>query len=115
MKYKGSCHCQKIRIEVETDLNEGMECNCSICSRRGHILHFVGPQQFKLLSSESSLTDYQWGKKSIHFYFCSTCGTAPFGRGQSPEGEMIAVNVRCLEDIDLSKLKIQHFDGKNLI
>jgi hypothetical protein len=113
MKYSGSCHCQKVRIEFETDLKEVMACNCSICLRRGHLLAFGPASNFKLLTDRSALTDYQWGKKSIHFYFCSTCGCAPFGQAEMPDGPAVAVNARCLENIDLEKIPVVHFDGKH--
>ncbi len=47
--------------------------------------------------------------------FCSTCGTQSFARGQKPDGtKMVAVNVRCLDGVDVSTLSPQHFDGKIL-
>lgn len=114
-KYTGSCHCQKVRFEVEMDLNEVISCNCSICSRRGHLLAFVPAEHFNLLSGEDSLTDYQFGKKIIHHYFCSVCGVAPFGKGVGPDGkEMRAINVRCLEGVDVDSLKVVKFDGKSM-
>lgn len=115
MKYQGSCHCQNVRFEVETDLKEAMSCNCSICARRGHLLAFTPKSAFKLLTDEKSLSDYQWGKKSIHFTFCSKCGCAPFGRGVTPDGEMMAINIRCLENADWASVPVTQFDGKHLL
>lgn len=114
MKHTGSCHCQKVRFEVETEVKEVMSCNCSICSRRGHLLHFVPKEKMTLLSGEASLVDYQWGKKTIHFLFCSACGVAPYGYGDSPNGPMAAINVRCLENFSFEKIPVTHFDGKSL-
>jgi hypothetical protein len=43
------------------------------------------------------------------------CGCAPFGEGADPSGKMMAaVNARCLDDVDLSALKVGHFDGRSL-
>jgi hypothetical protein len=37
-----------------------------------------------------------------------------FARGAMPDGtEMVAVNVRCLEDVDLESLKTTHYDGRS--
>ncbi len=114
-KYSGSCHCGKVRYEVMLDLGPVLSCNCSICSRKGHLLAFVPVEQFALLSGEGALTDYQFGKKRIHHLFCSTCGISSFSKGLGPDGkEMRAVNVRCLEGVDLSSLAIEPFDGKSL-
>ena len=113
MKYIGSCHCQRVRVEADIILKELLSCNCSICSRRGHLLAFVPEKNFKLLSEEKNLADYQWGKRTIHFHFCKNCGCAPFGKGLTPDGPMIAINARCLENADLSEVKIVDFDGKH--
>lgn len=114
--YTGSCHCGKIRYEVTTaPLSGAMSCNCSICSKRGTLMTFVPLEQLKLLSGEDGLSDYQFGKKSVHHLFCRTCGVAPFGSGTAPDGKkMYAVNVRCLDGVDVSTLAITSFDGKSL-
>lgn len=41
MGYKGSCHCGSVRFEVEGELEQVVECNCSHCSRKGYLLWFV--------------------------------------------------------------------------
>jgi hypothetical protein len=114
-RYEGGCHCGKVRYEVTAALDRGMACNCSICSKKGTLLTFVPADHFKLLSGEESLTDYQFGKKHIHHLFCSTCGVGSFARGSTPDGRsMCAINIRCLDDVDISSLPITHFDGKSL-
>jgi hypothetical protein len=51
----------------------------------------------------------------IHHLFCRYCGVASFSRGLSPSGkEMIAINVRCLDGIDVAALKPVPVDGKSL-
>src|SRR5262245_51884510 len=37
MMYQGSCHCGRVSFEVEGDLGQVMECNCSHCSRKGYL------------------------------------------------------------------------------
>ncbi len=79
------------------------------------MLTFVPKAKFQLLSGKSDLSDYQFGSKRIHHQFCSHCGVSPFGRGTSPQGEeTFAVNLRCVEGVDLSKLTVTPFDGKSL-
>ncbi len=66
------------------------------------------------MSGESDLTDYQFNKHLIHHLFCSACGISSFTRGTGPDGsEMVAINVRCLDDVTLDSLSISHFDGKS--
>lgn len=113
--YTGSCHCGQVRFQATTDLARTLSCNCSICSRLGYVLSFIPATQFRLLSGEDALTDYQFNKKRIHHLFCSTCGIHPFARSTGPDGkETVAVNLRCLEGVDLEALTPQKFDGKSL-
>jgi hypothetical protein len=111
----GGCHCGKVRYEVKTDLSKVLACNCSICAKQGLWLTFVPATEFKLLSSDDALTDYQFAKKRVHHLFCSACGVESFGRGSKPDGtEMVAINVRCLDGIDIASLSPTPFDGKSL-
>ena len=41
MKYKGSCHCGAVAYEVEGEIQGVIQCNCSICFRKGAPLWFV--------------------------------------------------------------------------
>ena len=112
-KHKGGCHCGKVKFEVETTLGKAMECNCSICSKKGILMSFVPATKFSLLSGEDNLTDYQFNKHVIHHVFCKTCGIGSFSRGQMPDGTpMVAINVRCLEGVDTKELEIGFYDGR---
>ena len=41
MIYQGSCHCGRIRFDVEGEMGDVIECNGSHCSRKGYLLWFV--------------------------------------------------------------------------
>jgi hypothetical protein len=113
--HQGSCHCGNVRYEVSLDLEKPvLSCNCSMCGRSGTLLSFVPASEFTLLAGEDALRDYQFNRHLIHHLFCTTCGIKPFARGQMPDGTpTVAVNVRCLEGVDLDALAIQTFDGKS--
>jgi hypothetical protein len=115
-KYTGGCHCGKVRYETSTDLEKPvMACNCSICSKKAGLLTFVKADSFTLLSGNDALTDYQFNKHRIHHLFCATCGVQSFARGTGPDGvEMVAINARCLDDVDSSALKVNNIDGKSM-
>lgn len=114
MIYKGSCHCGRIAFEVEGDLASVMDCNCSICSRRGSLLWFVPRDALRLLTPEENLATYTFNKQVIRHRFCPTCGIHPFGEANDPSGKpMAAVNVRCLEGVDIASLSVKHFDGRS--
>jgi hypothetical protein len=113
--YDGGCHCGAVRYRATTAIDQAITCNCSICSKTGTMLVFVPASRFELLSGEDAITDYQFGKKHIHHLFCSRCGIRSFARGAMPDGTpIVAVNVRCLDDVDLAALPVKQFDGKSL-
>jgi hypothetical protein len=99
---------------VQADLDGVMTCNCSRCSKLGAVLTFAPASAFTLLSGEDELQDYQFNKKVIHHLFCRTCGIESFARGRGPDGaEMAAVNVRCLDDVDVATLHPKPVDGRS--
>lgn len=115
MKYSGGCHCGQVRFEVEMTIENVISCNCSICSKKGHLLAFTTAKNFTLLQGEEALSDYQFNKKQIHHLFCKHCGIGSFGRGTTPDGkEMCAINVRCLDNVDFTQFPVVNVDGKSL-
>ncbi len=114
-KYTGGCHCGAVRYEADLALDQVISCNCSICRKRGWLLAFTSPDSFRLASGEEVLRDYLFNHEVIHHLFCSNCGVASFARGRRPDGaEMIAVNARCLDDVDLDSLTVKKVDGARL-
>ena len=114
MKYKGGCHCGRIAFEVEGELDQVIECNCSHCSRKGYLLWFVPREQFRLADPDCERATYTFNRHVIRHHFCPRCGCAPFAAGVSPTGEpTAAVNVRCLENVDLATIKRVPFDGRS--
>jgi hypothetical protein len=113
--YTGGCHCGAVRYRVSMKLEGAITCNCSICSKTGTILAFAPATQFDLLTGADALSDYQFGRKRIHHLFCKHCGVRSFGRGAMPDGTpTVAVNVRCLDGIDLDAVRVERFDGKRM-
>ncbi|MDP3841684.1 MAG: GFA family protein [Oxalobacteraceae bacterium] len=114
MIYRGSCHCGKVAFEVEGELTGAMACNCSICSRKGSLMWFVPRDKLRLLTSEDQLATYMFNKHVIQHRFCPTCGIHPFGEGVDPNGNRIAaINIRCLENLDLATVPVHNFDGRS--
>ncbi len=114
-KFSGGCHCGKVRYNVDMELNGLITCNCSICSKKGSILGFVKEKDFSLLSGKDDLSDYQFNKRQIHHLFCKNCGVTSFATGKDKDGSLTyAINVRCLDNIDLENLKVTPFDGKSM-
>lgn len=113
--YAGSCHCGRITFEVDGEFSEANECNCSHCSRKGYLLWFVPREQLRLKSGEDSYSTYQFNRHVISHHFCPTCGCAPFATGTAPSGAATAaINVRCLEGVELAGIKRVPVDGRSL-
>jgi hypothetical protein len=114
MLHKGSCHCGKVAFEVETDLEQVIECNCSHCRRKGYLLTFVPRGALTVTNGEDALSTYTFNTHTIRHRFCATCGCAPFGEGKAPSGaDTAAINVRCLETVELAQLQIVRVDGRS--
>ena len=114
MKYTGGCHCGNTKYEVEANLDSVIVCNCSHCQMKGMMLAFVPETSFKLLTDKSTLTTYHFNKKVIDHLFCSKCGVQSFGMGKDKDGNgTVAVNVRCLDGVDIDTLNIKKVDGKS--
>lgn len=114
MTHTGSCHCGRIRFEVVGNIDSGMACNCSICQRKGSLLWFVPRDRLQLLTPDEDASTYTFNKHVIKHRFCPVCGIHPFGEGVDPKGNRIAaVNIRCIEGIDLDSAPVTHFDGRS--
>jgi hypothetical protein len=122
--YRGSCHCGAVRFEVDADLDHVRSCDCSICRKRGALIHRVDADRFRLLTPLDDLTLYQWHTRTAEDYFCPTCGILAFRRPRHrTSGEIAAgaseftgwsVNVRCLEGVDLDAVPVKRVYGSLL-
>ena len=116
MNYKGSCHCGRVAFEVEGDLGQVLECNCSLCSRKGSLLWFVPREKLHLTMPEENASTYTFNKHTIKHRFCATCGIHPYAEATDPATgtPMAAINVRCLQAVDPATLPVKQFDGRAL-
>lgn len=114
MIHTGSCHCGRIAFEVEGDLSTANECNCSHCSRKGYLLVFLPRDRLALKTQAETMATYRFNRHVIAHHFCPDCGCAPFASGTDAEGNAVAaVNVRCIEGIDLDKVTRIPVDGRS--
>ena len=91
-----------------------MECNCSICSRKGYLLWFVPRSALAVSTPWEALSTYTFNKHVIRHQFCQRCGCAPFGFAMNQGVEMVAINVRCLENVELGTVKRNFYDGRSI-
>jgi len=113
MRHAGSCHCGRIAFELEGEVDKAIDCNCSMCRRRGALLAFYPREALRLSTPEADMATYTFNKHALQHRFCPACGIAPFSEGVDPRtgAKTVAVNVRCLPDVDLDALSITKVDG----
>jgi hypothetical protein len=115
MIHRGSCHCGRVTFEVDAEIDSGLTCNCSICHRRGSVLWFVPRTQLRLSTPDDAAASYTFNRHTIRHRFCPVCGIHTWGEGAMPDGTPIAaVNLRCIDGADLSKIPISEYDGRAL-
>lgn len=109
--YAGSCQCGAVAFEVDADLDQTMTCNCSRCQRMGFVLTFVPRADFTLIK-DGPVTEYRFHKEEIRHLFCPVCGIESHAFGRHPQmGEVVAINVNCLDGVQPRQLSSQHVDG----
>ena len=111
--YQGSCHCGRVRFEVEAELDHVRVCDCSICRRRGALLHRVAPERIRFLTPLDDMRTYTFNTHTARDYFCPTCGILPFRRPRTAPGEW-SINVRCLDGVDLDAIPVKRVFGSQL-
>lgn len=106
--FHGSCHCNKIRFEVELDLANGTgKCNCSYCWKVRNWSVGGKPDQLRVLAGQEHLGEYGFRQESKNFHvFCRHCGVRLFTKGDVPEigGPYVSVMLSVLDDLPVEKL-----------
>jgi len=116
--YQGGCHCGNVRFEAAFDVAAGStKCNCSICTKARLWSLRVKPENFRLLTSESELTDYRFNSNSVRHLFCKTCGVRSYEWADIPQagGAYYSVMVTCVDELDFGQLlaaPIRFCDGR---
>jgi len=110
-RYQGGCHCGAVRftVELDGDPREVLDCNCSICTKKG-FLHLIVPDAALRFTGEPAT--YAFGTHVAKHMFCATCGIHAFYRPRS-HPDSWDVNVRCLDGVPLSHWQIRPFDGEH--
>lgn len=111
--YRGACHCGEVRFEVDAELDQVRVCDCSICRKRGALIHRVEESDLRIETPLENLSLYQWHTGVARDYFCPKCGILPFRRPRTAP-EKWAVNVRCLDGVDLAAIPVEPVSGSTL-
>ena len=111
--YKASCHCGRVRLEADLDLDEGsFRCNCTSCGKNRLWLSPVAAGNFRLLTGQDDLTEYE-STRTLQ-YFCNVCGVRLFGRPKDDASGAQNLSLGALDDVDpaeLAAIPIAYLDG----
>jgi hypothetical protein len=108
--YEGGCHCGAVRFRVRLQERIAIDCNCSICKKKGFLHLIVTREDFELVRGANALAEYRFNTGLARHRFCRHCGIHPFYTPRShPDG--VDVNARCLDDAP--QLEIKSFDGEH--
>lgn len=75
---------------------------------------FVPRDALRLATAAADMGTYRFNRHQIAHHFCPVCGVAPFAEGEHDGHSTAAVNVRCLEGVELAGLKVRQVDGRAL-
>lgn len=108
----GGCHCGAVRFRVRVRERVALDCNCSICQKKGFLHLIVAPEDFELERGGDALATYTFNTGIARHRFCTTCGMHPFYTPRSHPTD-VDVNVRCLDGDAAASFRIERFDGRN--
>jgi len=110
---EGSCHCGAVRYQVDKAPDWVLDCNCSICRRRGALWAYYPQRDVKFETRPDTLT-YVWGDRTSEAHCCRTClclthitiiGT--------DDAEKIGVNARLMHGLDPAKVRVVQKNNGN--
>ena len=113
--FEGSCHCKKVRFQIETEnvYKDLYRCNCSLCRKKSIVMKPVSKEFFTLLEGNENLGLYKWNKNIAEHYFCQNCGIYTHHRRRRDPSQ-ISVNFACLDVAEtVSTLSVGIADGKS--
>ena len=111
-KYKGQCHCKRIKFNFFSEEKVTLlECNCSICLPYRYLHLIIENKQFSLNCNVDKLVSYKFKTKVADHLFCKNCGVKSFYK---PASHPNSVSINYHSIINPPKIKeILFFDGKN--
>jgi hypothetical protein len=110
--WRGGCHCGDVRFEADGEIEWAERCNCSICTMKAYLHWYVPRERFRLLTPAERLSTYRFGSGAAAHHFCRRCGVASFYEPRS-DPDKIDVNLRCVEGVDLARVEVREFDGRD--
>lgn len=107
-----SCHCGRIKLQVEAPPARLTSCNCSVCHRYGALWGNYMPEQVQVEANAEHLQAYSWSDKYVAFIHCTHCGCPThYLTTEKTEDATVGVNFRMAERTAISAIPVRYFDG----
>ena len=106
-----SCHCGAVKFGVETAPADVTDCNCSICRRLGALWAYYQRPQIRFEADNGPTDAYAWGRRSLEFHRCRSCGCVTHWSAVDRSYERMGVNARLMSPEILAQIPVSHFDG----
>ncbi|CAG9941330.1 unnamed protein product [Clonostachys rosea f. rosea IK726] len=115
--YRGNCHCGAFVFEAQMpEIKDVMQCNCSICHRKGYLLVNPVEGSFRVVKGDlNQLTTYRFASEKIQHKFCPTCGIAVLATmPEGPPGMNTMLNAHSFQGVNTWDLEKKPYDGRAL-
>lgn len=97
--HRGSCLCESIQYEIESDLKAVVNCHCRFCSKAHGAafttLLFAPYSSLRIVGGENLIARYHMEQMNADRCFCSKCGTRLYNH--APAVGMISLVVATLK------------------
>lgn len=113
-KVQGTCHCEAVQFEIESDFMELTTCDCSICIRKNALMVKVHESAMHIIAGKDYLTTYHFHTNTAEHYFCKICGIYPFHRKRVTP-DYFGVNVFCLKELDLKGIALKDIPVRSTV
>ena len=109
-KLQITCHCKAVRVTFPPLREPANECLCSIRRRYGALWAYFKPDE---VTVEGETEAYSWGKKTLAYNRCKTCGCMTHYSVVKPEETeaRVVVNCRMMEREEYDRLESEQSDG----
>jgi hypothetical protein len=109
---KTTCHCGAVTIKIPRQPDTVTNCDCSICRRYGTLWAYYRQDEVTISALEGALESYAWGRKSLRFVRCRTCGCVTHWEPTSrSRGDRVGINARNFEPDQIGAVRIRRLDG----
>ncbi|EMD63990.1 hypothetical protein COCSADRAFT_190193 [Bipolaris sorokiniana ND90Pr] len=119
--YSCKCHCGEVRFTMTLSSHLAdytvMQCNCSICVVNGYLLVYPNRSDVVFYGDlKNHVHKYQFHTKKKDHWFCLHCGTSLLidFNGIYENYDVMAVNARTIENVDIATLTLEYGNGKAL-